>query len=146
MKDICTHLDEIQEVTPSARGCEDCFLAASAPLFDVRARRLLRLFAEQACDGFFRRGLLNSALERIEDAQSFNQQADWTTGSRVAGQVRGYFASYDEITRSSLSVPTPAFSDGRLPDGNLFERYGKVDSSINLLSGSLQGCRATAVI
>jgi len=24
MKDACTHLDQIQEVTPSARGCEDC--------------------------------------------------------------------------------------------------------------------------
>ena len=24
MKEACTHLDQIQEVTPSARGCEDC--------------------------------------------------------------------------------------------------------------------------
>jgi uncharacterized UBP type Zn finger protein len=24
MKDACTHLDQIQEVTPSAMGCEDC--------------------------------------------------------------------------------------------------------------------------
>ena len=24
MKDACTHLDQIQEVTPSAGGCEDC--------------------------------------------------------------------------------------------------------------------------
>ena len=24
MKDTCTHLDQIQDVTPSARGCEDC--------------------------------------------------------------------------------------------------------------------------
>jgi uncharacterized UBP type Zn finger protein len=24
MKDACAHLDQIQDVTPSARGCEDC--------------------------------------------------------------------------------------------------------------------------
>jgi uncharacterized UBP type Zn finger protein len=24
MKDTCAHLDEIQDVTPSAAGCEDC--------------------------------------------------------------------------------------------------------------------------
>ena len=24
MKEACTHLDQIQEVMPSARGCEDC--------------------------------------------------------------------------------------------------------------------------
>jgi uncharacterized UBP type Zn finger protein len=24
MRDACTHLDQIQEVTPSASGCEDC--------------------------------------------------------------------------------------------------------------------------
>ena len=24
MKDICAHLDKIQDVTPSAAGCEDC--------------------------------------------------------------------------------------------------------------------------
>jgi len=24
MKDACAHLNEIREVTPSARGCEDC--------------------------------------------------------------------------------------------------------------------------
>jgi uncharacterized UBP type Zn finger protein len=24
MKETCTHLDQIQDVSPSARGCEDC--------------------------------------------------------------------------------------------------------------------------
>ncbi len=79
-----------------------------------------------------------------EDAQSFNLQADWTRGSRVTGQVRGYFARYDEITRSSLAAPTPAFPDGRLPDGNLFERYGKVDGSIDVLIGEHQFLQAGA--
>jgi uncharacterized UBP type Zn finger protein len=29
MKDTCAHLDKIQEVTPSAPGCEDCLRSGS---------------------------------------------------------------------------------------------------------------------
>jgi outer membrane receptor for ferrienterochelin and colicins len=73
-----------------------------------------------------------------EDAQNFNLQADWTASSRVTAQARGYFARWDEITHSRLAAPTLTFPDGRLPDGNLFERYGKVDGSINVLLGEHQ--------
>jgi len=51
MKDPCTPLDHIQDVTPSARGCEDWLRSGGrSPAFalvsHVRVRRLLRFFAK----------------------------------------------------------------------------------------------------
>ena len=52
----CTHLDQIQEVTPKTpNGCEECLtvggsVGASAVVHDLRACRLLRFVAEQARD------------------------------------------------------------------------------------------------
>ncbi len=40
----CTHLDQIQEVTPSADGCEDCLKIGD----EWWTRRLLRFVEEQA--------------------------------------------------------------------------------------------------
>ena len=56
MPETCTHLDTIQDVTPSSPGCEDCLrigaaLGAPAVVHELRARRLLRLLAEPARDG-----------------------------------------------------------------------------------------------
>lgn len=79
-----------------------------------------------------------------EDAQNFNLQTDWTINQRISAQARGYFARFDEIGRSRLAVPTSTSADGRLPDGNLFERYGKVDGSINALIGDRQLFQAGA--
>ena len=73
-----------------------------------------------------------------EDSQSYNLQGDWTINNRVSAQARGYLSRYDEIGKSVLSAPTTLYPDGKLPDGNLFERYGKVDGSVNAILGEHQ--------
>jgi outer membrane receptor for ferrienterochelin and colicins len=73
-----------------------------------------------------------------EDLQSYNMQGDWTINDRVTAQARGYLARFDEIGKNWLSAPTAQYPDGRLPDGNLFERYGKVDGSVNAILGEHQ--------
>ena len=47
MNETCTHEDQIRDVEPSAKGCEDCLqdgrhLGAPANLPHLRPRRLLR--------------------------------------------------------------------------------------------------------
>jgi len=45
----CTHLDQIRNVKPHTRGCEECLkidLGSSAPMHDVRPCRMLRLVQE----------------------------------------------------------------------------------------------------
>ncbi len=79
-----------------------------------------------------------------EDSQSYNLQGDWTINHRVSAQARGYFSRFDEIGKSVLSAPTTQYPDGRLPDGNLFERYGKVDGSVNAILGEHQLLQAGA--
>ncbi len=39
MNDECRHIDQIREVTPSARGCEDC-LAIGSPWVHLRLCRI----------------------------------------------------------------------------------------------------------
>lgn len=48
---ICTHLDQIKEVKPSADGCEECLKTGDSWVHlrlvqNLRARWLLRLLAE----------------------------------------------------------------------------------------------------
>ncbi|KKU64050.1 MAG: Zinc finger UBP-type protein [Candidatus Amesbacteria bacterium GW2011_GWA1_47_16] len=55
---VCTHLDQIKQVTPSAEGCEDCLknrgqLGPLATLSYMRSCRLLRQFKKQARDKAF---------------------------------------------------------------------------------------------
>jgi outer membrane receptor for ferrienterochelin and colicins len=73
-----------------------------------------------------------------EDLQSYNLQGDWTISNRVTAQARGYLSRFDEIGRNWLSAPTAQYPGGRLPDGNLFERYGKVDGSVSAILGERQ--------
>lgn len=79
-----------------------------------------------------------------EDSQNYNLQADWTINNRVTAQARGYLSRFDEIGRSTLAAPTAQYPDGKLPDGNLFERYGKVDGSVNAILGEHQLLQAGA--
>ncbi len=73
-----------------------------------------------------------------DDSQNYNLQGDWAINSRVSAEARGYLSRYDEIGKGLLSAPTTQYPDGRLPDGNLFERFGKVDGSVNAILGEHQ--------
>lgn len=68
-----------------------------------------------------------------EDSQSFNLQGDWMIHPRVTAQARGYFSRFDEIGLNTLVPPSRAIAPG-----NLFERYGKVDGSVNAILGEHQ--------
>ncbi|MBL8204514.1 MAG: TonB-dependent receptor [Blastocatellia bacterium] len=74
-----------------------------------------------------------------EDSQSFNLQGDWQVSERVTAQARGYLSRFDEIGVNTLVPNTRA-----IPPGNLFERYGKVDGSINAILGEHQLLQAGA--
>ena len=74
-----------------------------------------------------------------EDSQSYNLQGDWTIHPRVTAQARGYLSRFDEIGNSTLVPPTRAIAPG-----NLFERYGKVDGSVNAILGEHQLLQAGA--
>jgi outer membrane receptor for ferrienterochelin and colicins len=74
-----------------------------------------------------------------EDSQSFNLQGDWTIHPRVTTQMRGYLSRFDEIGSSTLVPPTRAIAPG-----NLFERFGKVDGSLNAILGDRQLMQAGA--
>jgi outer membrane receptor for ferrienterochelin and colicins len=73
-----------------------------------------------------------------EDSQSYNLQGDWIVNNRVSAQARGYFSRYDEIGKGVLQYPTSQYPTGVLPDGNLFERYGKVDGTVSAILGERQ--------
>lgn len=79
-----------------------------------------------------------------EDSQAYNLQGDWQINSRVAAQARGYLSRFDELGSNRLSAPTAQYPDGRIPDSNLFERYGKVDGSVNAILGEHQLLQAGA--
>jgi outer membrane receptor for ferrienterochelin and colicins len=74
-----------------------------------------------------------------EDSQSFNLQGDWTVNSRVTAQARGYISRFDEIGASTHAPPVRPIAPG-----NLFERYGKVDGSVNAILGEHQLLQAGA--
>ncbi len=57
----------------------------------------------------------------------------------MTAQTRGYLSRFDEIGNSVLVPPTRAIAPG-----NLFERYGKVDGSINAILGEHQLLQAGA--
>lgn len=67
-----------------------------------------------------------------EKVQSYGLTANWTPNARTVTQLRGYFTRYDEVVEQYLSNGT------RLPDENLFQRYGKVDASVSYVWGERQ--------
>jgi outer membrane receptor for ferrienterochelin and colicins len=69
-----------------------------------------------------------------DEAQNYGVSTDWRIDDRTSLQLRGYFARYDEIAHGRLAPPTNAI----LPDGNLFQRYGKVDGTITRIFGERQ--------
>lgn len=69
-----------------------------------------------------------------QQSQDYGLTADWQIDARTNLQARGYFARFDEITRGSLAPPKNTI----LPDGNLYERLGKIDATISRLIGERQ--------
>jgi outer membrane receptor for ferrienterochelin and colicins len=69
-----------------------------------------------------------------DESQNYGAAADWMIDGRTSLQVRGYFARYDEISHSQLAnaAQTP------LPDGNLFQRYTKLDGTVTRFFGERQ--------
>jgi len=65
-----------------------------------------------------------------DESQNYGLTADWAIGSRTNLQIRGYFSRFDEL---NFSTAYPSGSP--LPDGNLFERYGKVDATVSRILG-----------
>ncbi len=70
-------------------------------------------------------------LSNIKDeSQNYGIAADWAIDGRTNLQLRGNFSRFDELNFSS------AFPSGAaLPDGNLFERYGKFDATLSRIIG-----------
>lgn len=70
-------------------------------------------------------------LSNIKDeSQNYGISADWAIDGRTNLQLRGNFSRFDELNFSS------AFPSGApLPDGNLFERYGKFDATLSRIIG-----------
>jgi outer membrane receptor for ferrienterochelin and colicins len=67
-----------------------------------------------------------------EKAQSYGLTANWNFTSRGLAQFRGYFSRFDEITEQRLINGT------RVPDENLFERFGLVDGTVSYVWGERQ--------
>ncbi len=73
-----------------------------------------------------------------DQSQDYGLTGDWTIDGRTSLQMRGYFARFDEITTGSLPAPLGT----RLADGNLFERYAKVDLTFSRIIGERQVLQA----
>ncbi len=69
-----------------------------------------------------------------DEAQNYGLTADWQLDPRTSLQARGYFARFDEISRGQLAPPRNTI----LPDGNLFERLGKLDATFTRVIGERQ--------
>jgi len=80
-----------------------------------------------------------------DDSQDYGLTGDWAINGKTNLQIRGYLSRFDEIYRAF------GYPSGRaLPDGNLFERYGKFDATItrvlgdrNLLQGGVEFAKNT---
>jgi outer membrane receptor for ferrienterochelin and colicins len=73
-----------------------------------------------------------------ESNQSYGLSATWTPTSRIVAQARGYFSRYDEIGRYTLLPTTQNPAERVQPDENLFQRFGKVDASVQYIWGEKQ--------
>jgi outer membrane receptor for ferrienterochelin and colicins len=72
-----------------------------------------------------------------DNAQNYGLTADWSINDRTALQARGYFSRYDEVVRGARQINGAA-----IPEGNLFQRYGKVDATVSHLLGERQFIQA----
>lgn len=73
-----------------------------------------------------------------DDTQNYGLTADWAIDGKTNLQVRGYLARFDEIYRNTTQTGV------NLPDGNLFERYGKFDFTISRIIGESHFLQAGA--
>lgn len=73
-----------------------------------------------------------------DDSQNYGATADWAIDGKTNLQVRGYLSRYDEIYHSRTPTGT------QLPDGNLFERYGKFDLTFSRVIGERHFLQAGA--
>ncbi len=65
-----------------------------------------------------------------DDAHNFGASADWAIDGRTNLQIRGNFSRFDELNFSN------AYPSGlSLPDGNLFERFGRFDATLSRIIG-----------
>lgn len=68
-----------------------------------------------------------------DNSQNYGLTADWSLSERTALQARGYFSRYDEVVRGTRQV-----NGAPIPEGNLFQRYGKFDATVSHLWGERQ--------
>ncbi len=74
----------------------------------------------------------NQAENVDESNQSYGATASWNFNSRGLAQVRGYYSRYDEIVEQTLQNGT------RVPDENLFQRFGRIDANVSYVWGERQ--------
>lgn len=67
-----------------------------------------------------------------DESQDYGITGDWAIDGRTNLQVRGYYSRFDEIYRNTTATGVA------LPDGNLFERYGKFDTTFTRILGERQ--------
>jgi outer membrane receptor for ferrienterochelin and colicins len=72
-----------------------------------------------------------------DNSQNYGLTADYTFNDRTAFQARGYFSRYDEVVRGTRQMNGAA-----IPEGNLFQRYGKFDATVSHLWGERQFIQA----
>jgi len=65
-----------------------------------------------------------------DNSQNYGLTADWSINDRTAVQIRGYYSRYDEVVRGTRQM-----NGAPIPEGNLFQRYGKLDATISHLWG-----------
>jgi outer membrane receptor for ferrienterochelin and colicins len=73
-------------------------------------------------------GLQTSNIK--DESQNYGVTADWAIDGRSNLQLRGYYSRFDEYNFSK-AYPSGA----ALPDGNLFERFGKFDATFSRVIG-----------
>ncbi len=76
----------------------------------------------------------NQTNDIDEESQNYGVTADWQINPRTNLQVRGYFGRFDELTHGFLNN----LQQTVLPDGNLFERYGKAEITLSRVLGERQ--------
>lgn len=81
-------------------------------------------------------GLQTSNIK--DESHNYGLTADWAIDGKTNLQIRGYFSRFDEINQGWTQAGV------RLPDGNLFERYGKFDFTVSRIIGERHFLQAGA--
>ncbi len=88
-------------------------------------------------------GVLNPTGQQTsairDDSQNYGLTADWAIDGRTNLQVRGYFSRFGELNRSNAHP-----SGAELPEGRLYEHYGKFDATFSRIIGERHFLQAGA--